>query len=260
MHPILTRYGPFFLYSFTAVLSIGLVSGLGVTAWRARRWAANADWWDTFLAGLVAGLIGGRLGFIWLEWSYFQERPSEIFQIWRGGLTYHGALLAGLLGGWAWCRWRKRSFLRDADLLAPAMALVSAFGWLACWLDGCGYGREAPAGAFLAANLPDKLGIYAWRYQTQLLGVGLSLLVFAIVLTWSHRWLRGQAFYFVLLALSLGRVAIGFWRGDTAVLIGTLRLDILLDAVLAIVALILLQYSRRQKSKSSIIKHKSSIK
>ena len=39
------------------------------------------------------GLIGGRIGFVWLEWGYFQERPYEIFQFAHGGLTYHGALL-----------------------------------------------------------------------------------------------------------------------------------------------------------------------
>lgn len=255
MYPILTRYGSFFLYSFTVVLSFGIAAGLGLAARRARRSAVSIDWLDTFLAGLVMGLLGGRLGFIWLEWGYFQERPYQILQLWRGGLTYHGALLAGLLGAWGWCVWRKRSFLGDANLLAPSLALVSAFGWLACWLDGCGYGREAPAGSFFAANLPDHLGIYAWRYQTQLLGVGLSLLVFVAVLVGSRRWSGGNSFYFALFALSLGRVGLSFWRGDTAVPIGAARIDTLLDAALATLSLILLQYQNR---KSQIVNHKSS--
>jgi phosphatidylglycerol:prolipoprotein diacylglycerol transferase len=259
MHPILTRYGSFFLYSFTVVLSIGIMAGLGLAARRARRLLTNAGWLDTFLAGLVTSLIGGRIGFVWLEWGYFQERPHQILQIWRGGLTYHGVLLAGLLGGWGWCVWRKRPFLQDADLLAPSIALVSAFGWLACWLDGCGYGRLAPAGSLLAANLPDHLGIYDWRYQTQLLGLGLSLLVFALALIGSRRWAQGQTFYMVLLGLSLGRIGISFLRGDTAVPIGALRVDTLLDVALALLSLILLQYSHKQKQKASIINRQSSL-
>jgi phosphatidylglycerol:prolipoprotein diacylglycerol transferase len=255
MHPILTRFGPFFLYSFTAVLGVGIGGGLAVAAWRARRLPVDSGWVDTFLAGLVTGLIGGRLGFIWLEWNYFQERPSQIIQIWKGGLSYHGLLLAGLWGAWVWCIWRKRSFLRDVDLLAPSLALISAFGWLACWLEGCGYGREAPAGAFLAANLPDNLGVYAWRYQTQLLGIDLSLLVFTLVLIWTRHSFRG-GFYFVSFALSLGRVGISFWRGDTAVLVGTVRLDTILDAALAILSLILLQYAKTTRHEK-IINQKS---
>jgi phosphatidylglycerol:prolipoprotein diacylglycerol transferase len=227
-------------------MSIGIAGGLGLAAWRAHRLMVGSDWLDTFLAGLVTGLIGGRLGFVWLEWAYFQERPYQILQIWNGGLTYHGVLLAGLLGAWGWCVWRKRSFLRDASWLAPSLALMSTFGWLACWLDGCGYGREATAGSFLAANLPDHLGIYAWRYQTQLLGVGLSLLVFVAVLVRSRRWSGGSMFYFALFALSLGRLGLSFLRGDTAVLIGAVRIDTLLDVALTLLSLILLQYSHMQ--------------
>ncbi len=253
MYPILTRYGSFFLYSFTVVLSVGILAGLGLAAGRARRLMIGSGWLNMTLAGLVAGLIGGRIGFVWLEWAYFGERPYQIFQFWRGGLTYHGALLAGLLGGWGWCVLRKCAFRQNADVLAPSFALVSAFGWLACWLDGCGYGREAPAGSLFAANLPDHLGVFAWRYQTQLLGVGLSLLVFVLVLLWSRHWVQGESFFFVLFALSLGRVGLGFLRGDTAVAIGSLRLDILLDATLTILSLILLQYSHRQETKSSIV-------
>ena len=254
MHSILTRYGSFFLYSFTVVLSIGVTAGLGLAAWRARRLVVDFVWLDMSLAGLVTGLIGGRIGFVWLEWAYFGERPYQILQFWRGGLTYHGVLFAGLLGGWGWSVLRKRPFLQDADLLAPSIALVSAFGWFACWLDGCGYGREALAGSLLAANLPDHLGVFTWRYQTQLLGVGLSLLVLILVLSRSRRWARGNAFYFVLFALSLGRVGLGFWRGDTAVSIGTFRLDMILDATLAILFLILLQYSH---TRNKIINHQS---
>ena len=252
MHPILTRYGSFFLYSFTVVLSSGILAGLGLAAWRVRRLMVDSVWLDMSLAGLVTGLIGGRIGFIWLEWVYFQERPYQLLQFWRGGLTYHGVLLAGLLGAWGWCVLRKRPFLPAANLLAPSVALVSAFGWLACWLDGCGYGREAPAGSLLAANLPDHLGVFAWRYQTQLLGVALSLLVFILVWAWSRNWSHGQEFYFVLFALSLGRVGLSFLRGDTAVTIGTFKLDTLLDATLAILSLILLQYSH---TRNKIVNH-----
>ena len=112
MHPILTRYGSFFLYSFTVVLSIGVTAGLGLAAWRARRLVVDFVWLDMSLAGLVTGLIGGRIGFVWLEWAYFGERPYQILQFWRGGLTYHGVLFAGLLGGWGWSVLRKRPFSR----------------------------------------------------------------------------------------------------------------------------------------------------
>ena len=50
MHPILTRYGSFFLYSFTVVMIVGIAAGLGITAWRARQLVMDktSDWLDTF--------------------------------------------------------------------------------------------------------------------------------------------------------------------------------------------------------------------
>ena len=248
MYPILARYGPFFLYSYTVVLAVGIAAGIGLAFWRRRGRQGSLAWLDGLLVGLVAGLIGGRAGFVWLEWAYFVERPSQILQFPQGGLNYHSALLAGLLAWWGWTVWRKRPFIPDADLLAPSFALVSAFGWLACWLEGCGYGRAAPSGHWLAADLPDTFGVYAWRYQTQLLGIGLSLLVFLWALRRQRHWPPGRALWFVIFALSLGRVGVNMLRGDPAIeiaarQIGSLRADIILDSAFAILSLILLKYN-----------------
>ena len=251
MYPILGRYGPFFLFSYTVALGTGIGAGIGLAVWWARRRNVAADWLDGLLAALVVGLVGGRAGFVWHEWAYFGERPSQILQFQQGGLSYHGALLAGLVGLWGWHVWRKRPFLSTADLLAPSMALVSAFGWLACWLEGCAYGREAASSSWLAADLPDTFGVYAWRYQTQLLGVGPSLLIFTLILLFSRRWPPGWTFWVTVFALSLSRVAISLLRGDPARQIGAVRLDTLLDVLFAIFSLLLLKYTSSRNAITS---------
>lgn len=242
MYPIITRYGPFFLYSYTVVMGLGVVAAIGLTIFLDRR-AARPRWvWlDGLLVGLIAGLVGGRIVFVALNWGYYQENVGEILLVTEGGLSYYGVLIAGLAAFWLWARRRSPGFDELAGLLAPALALASAFGWLACWLEGCAYGRETFFGPW-AADLPDSYGVYGLRFQTQLFGLAACLLVLGLILLLRRHigsWrLRSRPlrpvllFWLTLMLLSLGRLAISFFRGDDAPMVGMLRLDSLADGVL----------------------------
>ena len=244
MVPIFGRYGPFFLYGYSVALGLGLVAGLGLTAWLVRT-KAHSGWVDGALLGLVAGVMGGRLGFVVGQRVYFRERPFETLDIWQGGLSYHGALLAGLLALWLWCVWGKRPFYTYAALFAPTIVLLNAFGWLACYWEGCAYGREAVLDGtvwlrWLTADLPDDFGVFGLRYQTQLVGILLSLLVFAVVWWGANgRWSPPYLFWFSLFALSIIHTLLYFGRG------GVTNVDLTLNVGLALLSLILLQYSKR---------------
>ena len=242
MHPILGRYGPFFLYGYSVALGLGVAASLGLMAYLARK-DVETSWLDGALLALLAGVLGGRFGFVVGQWAYFQERPSEIMDIWQGGLSYHGALLAGLLTLWLWCWWRKRPFYTYALLLAPSLALLHVFGWLACWLEGCGYGREAVLDGtiwmqWLTADLPDDFGVFALRYQTQVLGILLSLLVFVVVWWANGRWSSPRLLGGTLLALTLIQILLHPMRGDVA------NINLMLNSIFALLSLLLLQYPK----------------
>jgi phosphatidylglycerol:prolipoprotein diacylglycerol transferase len=247
MYPILGRYGPFFLYSYTVALALGLVGAAAVTVWLARQ-KARPGWVDALLVMVLAGVVGGRLGFVVGQWDYFQQRPSEMIDMWQGGLSYHGALLAGLCALWLWCWWGKRPFLFYAGLFAPGLVLAQAFGWLACYLEGCAFGREVVLDGglwirWLTADLPDNFGVFGLRYQTQLLGFVLSLLLFGLVWRLYGRWPPARLFGFTLFALSAIHILLYFGRGDVG------QIDLILNIALASLSLVLLQYTKRRYAK-----------
>ncbi len=243
MHPILTRLGPFFIYSFTAVFAFGLLLSWGVTQRQATQQPLQR-WQDAALVTLLAGWLGARLGFVLLNWGYFAERPSALLQIWQGGLTAYGGLLGGLLGLTLWCWWRKRPFLPYATLFSPALLLLIATGWAACWFEGCAYGTETTLGPF-AANLPDTFGVFAVRTQTQLLGIGLNLLLLAALTHLQTRKLANlPLFPLTLITTNLIHFALTFLRGDAAPLLLGWRLDSWLALLFAIGGGMLLQYGR----------------
>jgi len=242
MHPILRSFGPFLYYSYTAAMGLGLLAGVGLTAWRARRRADGAEdarWLDGVVFALVAALAGGRIAYVAANWDYFQAHPAEGWFVFGGGLSYHGGLAAGLAALALWAHWRGRSALAIGGLLAPGGALWSAFGWLACWLEGCAYGRETFIGP-LAGDLPDSYGLYAVRYETQLLGVVFSLLALGVLWRARRQVPPAGLFWLGLASLSGGRLIITLLRGDPVPAVGAVRLDTLVDAILTLVALVML--------------------
>ena len=223
MAPIWGRYGPFFLYGYSVVLGLGVLAALGVTALLARRSGplpnplpggeGTRRWLDGAVAAGIGALVGGRAVFVWLNAAYFAENPTEAGQFWLGGLNFHGALLGGLVGLWLWARLGGRPFWRYAGLLAPGLALLVAFGWAACAVEGCAYGRAAAPGIW-AGDLPDDAGVYALRYRTQLAGGIGALLVFAGAWWAAGRLRPATLLWGTLGGLALVQAVVALGRGD----------------------------------------------
>ena len=245
MAPIWGRYGPFFLYGYSVVLGLGVLAALAVTGWRARRKDPLPDplpegegtgaWPDGALAAAGGALLGGRAIYVWLNAAYFAENPAEAWQVWLGGLNYHGALWGGLAALWLWSRLSGRPFLRHAALFAPGVALLVAFGWAACAVEGCGYGRAAAPGLW-AGNLPDDTGVYALRYRTQIGGAVGALAVFALV-WWAAARLRPVALVWATLGgLAVVHIVVALGRGDPSPVVLGARLDFLVEVGMVVVA------------------------
>lgn len=241
MYPILYRVGPFLIYSYTAALSLGILAAIGLTAWLSSREPVE-NWFDAALVCLAGGLVGGRFGFVGAHWAYYQSQPGTLLRFWQGGYSYWGALLGALVGlGLWWIIWgrRKRPFSAYSDLLTPGLVLLCAFGWAACWLEGCAYGQETILGPF-AADLPDEYGVFAVRYQTQALALLWTLVIFAVIWFNRRRWEGGRLLWATLALLSLGYAGVSLLRGDPAVMAGNIRLDTILNGTLVLFCAIIL--------------------
>ncbi len=175
---------------------------------------------------LVAGggaLVGGRAVFVWLNAAYFAENPVEAWQLGLGGLNYHGALVGGLAALWLWARLSRRPFWPYAGLMTPGLALLVAFGWAACAVEGCAYGRAAAPGLW-AGDLPDDAGVYALRYRTQLAGAMGALLVFAGAWWAAARLRPATLFWGTLGGLALVHAVVALGRGDASPVVLGVRL------------------------------------
>jgi hypothetical protein len=95
-------------------------------------------------------------------------------------------------------------------------------------------------------DLPDSFGVQAVRYQTQLLGLGLSVMVFVAALLLRSRMRDGRFFWLIFGLLSGSYGLVTLLRGDSMPMVGMVRLDTVLAVVIGVVSLIGLIVQKRE--------------
>ncbi len=261
VYPVLLSIDGLAIQSYSALLGLGLIAAAAVTLRRARRIdppVPIAATIDTLLAAIIAGVVGARLAYAATHWAYFRDHLDEVWQVWLGGLSWHGGLIGGASGVWLAAHIRlKQAPAGWLDLLAPGTALGTAFGWTACFLSACAFGREVfPAEPLfgIAVDAPDLYGTWAPRLPSQLFGAIWGLIVFGVM--WmsdrppaassrlagrpgqTSRWARaarpsaGARFASFVVLYSAGSLLVGFSRADVAIGIGSLNVEQVLDAIL----------------------------
>jgi phosphatidylglycerol:prolipoprotein diacylglycerol transferase len=245
--PVLASVGPFTFFTYTVLIDIGIVAGLG---WLYRAGALSGEaararrWLDAGIVAVLGGLAGGRLGYVYANWAYFGSRLDEAGRVWEGGLAWAGAAAGAALALWLYCRWRGEPFWQLAEALTLPTALLAGLAWLGCAASGCAPGRVVAPGelpAWFARDWPDEFGIRALRWPVQLLGVAWSLAVVAILAALRQKpWPPGARPMLALAGIAAGGLALSFARGDAMPLVSGMRLDTVANGVVLLAALGLL--------------------
>jgi phosphatidylglycerol:prolipoprotein diacylglycerol transferase len=141
MLPRLIEIGPFTLYSFGLMVILGFGGGLWLAGRLARRRGLPGDaFMDAAVLTLFASVIGARLLFVALNWEEYSRSLLEVAALWRGGMSFHGGVIAGVLSGVLYMRRRGIPVGAMADAAAPGLAVGYAVGRIGCFLNGCCYG------------------------------------------------------------------------------------------------------------------------
>ncbi len=252
MQPIFWQGSGLTIGTYAVCMVLGLIAGTIASSSEARRRHIRlALVLDAILVTVVLGVIAARLGYVLINWGYYQDHVREIVQLWLGGLIWQAGLVGGSIGMWLIAR-RHSSPKIIFDLLAMGAALGVCFGWIGSYFSATAYGKELFPGQpffFFAIDAPDGYGLTNPRWPTQLIGAAWALLMFlALWLTRKRVWRDGVRYWSFIAAYSLGAFLLGFTRGDDVPTLGGWRIDQILDAVLcgtAFIALVQLR-PRRQ--------------
>lgn len=87
-------------------------------------------------------IIGGRLGYvIFYDLVYHLHHPHHILYTWRGGMSFHGALIGVGVALGIYCMRQRVSFWRVGDLLACVVPIGLFLGRIANFINQEHYGR-----------------------------------------------------------------------------------------------------------------------
>jgi phosphatidylglycerol:prolipoprotein diacylglycerol transferase len=140
MFPVLFRIGSFELTSFGAMMAVAALVGVWIFRQELRRSNLPESAVDAAVAGVLGGLVGAKL--LWVI-EHRHEEPFTQLLFSRGGLSWFGGLVGGIVAGLTVMAWRRLPVIRVLSAATPALAIGHAIGRIGCFLVGDDYGRPS---------------------------------------------------------------------------------------------------------------------
>ena len=185
--PVLVHIGPLAIRWYALAYICGIIFGWFYSRAIIRKdrlWGGAAPLklidFDDFVLWVTLGIIlGGRTGYIlFYNLPHFVAHPLEIFELWNGGMSFHGGFTGCVIAVVLFARARGIPILSLGDLTCAAAPIGIFFGRLANFINGELWGR--PTDVPWAMVFPN--GVPLPRHPSQLYEATLEGLVLFILL------------------------------------------------------------------------------
>lgn len=184
INPIAIKIGPIKIYWYGVMYIIAFAMAWGLALLRTRK--KGSTWTREQITDLIfycalGVIIGGRVGYmLFYDFYDFISNPFSIFQIWHGGMSFHGGLIGVMVCLIIFAKKYQRHFFDIWDFVAPLAPLGLAAGRIGNFINGELWGRVTtmPWGMIYprAGNIP--------RHPSELYEFFMEGLVLFIIMWW----------------------------------------------------------------------------
>lgn len=223
MHQYWFWLGDFPVRAYSTIFAAAFLLGLGVTLYVARA-EGHRDWiphiWNLAPMLLIGGLVGSRIWQVFFfDWQYYRANPSEIIQIWHGGLSIQGGIIGALAVG-IWYIWRHGlPFWAFADAFAPGILIGQSIGRDANLMNGDAFGDPTHSDFGLlypASTLARQTYGNQPLWPAEVWEGQADVVLFALLLVLRlRRWPDGFAFLYYIVGYNAVRFFLEMLRGDS---------------------------------------------
>ena len=260
----ITIFG-FSIAFYGIIIGIGMLLGITLAARDAERRGIGEDTiYDFALLGIVFGVIGARLYYVFFRWDNYRGNLLEILNLRAGGLAIYGGVIGGILSLMVYCRRKKQNFLNLADSLILGVLVGQILGRWGNFFNAEAFGRYTDSlfamqlrrdivnpimiNSALLQHLVRVNGVDYIQVHPTFLYESVWNLCLLLFLLWYRPKKRftGEMFFLYLGGYGLGRVWIEGLRTDSLLVPGTgIAVSQALAGVCVLVALLCILAGRR---------------
>lgn len=108
--------GNFDIALYGIVIAIGMIAGLGMASWMAKRTGQNSDtYFDLAIIAIILSVIGARVYYVIFQWDYYKNDFLSVFKLREGGLAIYGGVIAAIITTFVFCKVKKLNYALVCD-------------------------------------------------------------------------------------------------------------------------------------------------
>ena len=249
------------------IIGIGMILGTYLAAKDAERRGLGEDAvYDFIVWGIIVGIIGARLYYVFFQWDSYKDNLLQILNLRAGGLAIYGGVIGGILTLVVWCRLKKKKFFEMADSLVLALLVGQILGRWGNFFNCEAFGRyteslfamrirraivnpimidEELLNHLIIENGTEYIQVHpTFLYESCW---NLCLLLFILFFWRKHQAFTGEIFLAYIAGYGLGRFWVEALRTDSLLIPGTnLAVSQCIAGICFLTASVLIILGRRQ--------------
>lgn len=249
----------FEIYYYGIIMAISVLAGMLTCKFITSKFFEKKDLIvinDLFFGIIISGFLGARLYYVIAAYDYFINNLNEIFDVRNGGMSIHGALLAGFIFTVSYLKIKKISVLKYLDILTFGLIVGQVIGRWGNFFNSEAFG--GPSDFFIKLYVPpqfrpDEFFDCNFFHPTFLYESVLNLILFiTLLLVFKYKYCQGRIFMLYLIFYSVIRFFIEFIRVDSVLQIGNLQLAQIVSLIMfcfGITGLFILYSKNKHKCK-----------
>lgn len=245
MNRVLVQIGPVSIYWYSVIMLFAVIIGYQIVISYSKKISYKTNcFMDMVLYLVIWAIIGARIYYVVFNFSAYKDNLLDIFMIWKGGLAIYGAVLAGIIYIFYYCKKHDLNFVKVLDIYSLSLLLGQAIGRWGNFFNGEAYGGKTTLEALRGGHIPEFIiqGMYidgAYRQPTFLYESLWCLIGVFILLGIRKKYSNqvGKQVCFYLMWYGFGRFFIEGLRTDSLYL-GSFRVSQIVSIIMVIIGLI----------------------